>query len=126
MLVCAGVNSKSHSLTKSRIKIRTYGGVSGKFTDTVCHGCLDAACIEVCPSNALVVREGGGVKLVKEACIGCARCVKACSVGAIDFCEDTKLPLICGHCGVCAKFCPHHCMYIEKVTEDGGNTSEDA
>lgn len=117
MLICAAVNSKSHALEKSRIKIRTYGGVSGKFTDTVCHGCVDPACIESCPSNALVLRKGGGVKLIKDACIGCTRCLKACSVGAIDFCEDTKLPLICNHCGVCAQYCPHNCMELKEVAE---------
>lgn len=115
MLICAGVNSKSHSWQKSRIKIRTYGGVSGKFTDTVCHGCIDPACIAVCPSNALVARKGGGVTVNKKACIGCKRCVGSCAVGAVDFCEDTKLPLICHHCGVCAQFCPHRCMTLEEV-----------
>jgi len=117
MLVCAAVNSKSHSVTKSRIKIRTYGGVSGKFVDTVCHGCREAACVEVCPSDALVPRKGGGVIVKKDACIGCKRCLKTCSVGAIDFCEDTRLPLICHHCGVCAQYCPHKCMTLEEVAE---------
>ena len=117
MLVCAGVNSKSHSLQKSRIKIRTYGGVSGKFVDTVCHGCREAACAEVCPADALEARPGGGVLVKKDACIGCRRCVDACSVGAVDFCEETKQPLICHHCGVCAQYCPHKCMYIEEVGE---------
>lgn len=115
MLTCAAVNAKSHLLQKSRIKIRTYGGMSGKFTDTVCHACTDAACVEVCKSSALVQRKGGGVNLDKDKCIGCARCVKACSVGAIDFCEDTKLPLVCKHCGICAQYCPHNCMYLDNV-----------
>jgi len=118
MLVCAAVNSKSHSLQKSRIKIRTYGGVSGKFTDTVCHGCTEPACAEACPSNALALRNGGGVKLKKDACIGCKRCVRVCSVGAIDFCEETKNPLICHHCGVCAKYCPHECMTLQEASHD--------
>ena len=118
MLVCAAVNSKSHSLQQSRIKIRTYGGVSGKFVDTVCHACRDAACVEVCPSDALIPRKGGGVVIKKEACIGCKRCVRICSVGAIDFCESTKLPLICHHCGVCAIYCPHNCMYLDVVPDE--------
>ena len=115
MLVCAAVNSKSHSFQKSRIKIRTYGGVSGKLTDTVCHGCSEPACAESCPSDALTIRPGGGVKVVADACIGCKRCVKACSVGAVDFCNETKLPLICHHCGLCARYCPHGCMTLEDV-----------
>ena len=114
-LVCAAINRKSHSFHKSAIKIRTYGGVSGKLVETVCHACKDAACAEACPSHALTERKGGGVNLDTHKCIGCRRCVKACSVNAVFFDEDTKQPIICHHCGVCAKYCPHDCLYIEET-----------
>ena len=116
-LICAAVNHKSHSFQKSAIKIRTYGGVSGKFVETVCHACTDPACVEVCPSDALTPRKGGGVKLDKHTCIGCRRCVNACSVNAVFFDEQEKLPIICSHCGVCARHCPHDCLYVEEVAE---------
>ena len=115
-LICAAFNRKSHSLHKSAIKIRTYGGVSGKFVETVCHACRgEAACAESCPSDALTLRKGGGVVLDEHKCIGCKRCVAGCSVNAIFFDEDTKLPIICSHCGVCARYCPHDCLYTEEA-----------
>lgn len=114
MLVCSGVNHQDHSLAKSAIKIKTRGGLKGKFVSIVCHGCKDdIPCAEVCPSGALMPREGGGVLLEEERCIGCKKCMDACIVGAVNFDEDCNKPIICKHCGVCARFCPHECLKLE-------------
>jgi len=115
MFICAGVNHKDHSIKKSCIKIRTYGGLSGKFVEVVCHGCTEPACAEACPTGALTPRKGGGVNLSEGKCIGCRRCQKACMVNAADFDEDTNLPIICHHCGMCARYCPHGCLTMEEV-----------
>lgn len=114
MLVCASVNHKNHSIAKSAIKIKTYGGMKGKFYSTICLGCSEErACMEACPSGALTKRDGGGVFLHPDKCIGCRRCENACIAGAVNFDEETKKPIICKHCGVCAKFCPHDCLSLE-------------
>ena len=117
MITCAAVNQQDHSILKSAIHIKTSGGLSGKFIAVVCQACKDdVPCAEVCPSGALVKREGGGVLLDKEKCVGCERCVTACTVDAIFFDRGTKLPIVCKHCGVCARFCPHKCLQlIEEV-----------
>lgn len=116
MLVCSSINQKSHSLEKSAIKIKTSGGLKGKFTSTVCMGCDDErACLESCKTGALEAREGGGVILNPEKCIGCKECVSACIVDAIFFDEYNNLPIICKHCGACTKYCPHECLVIEEV-----------
>jgi len=117
MFICAGVNKKNHSIQKSCIKIRTYGGLSGKFVETVCRGCVEAPCTEVCQTGAIAPRKGGGVKVDAKKCIGCRRCVSSCALGAVDFDEDTNTPLICQHCGVCARYCPHGCLVMEEVVE---------
>jgi len=114
MLVCASVNHKNHSIAKSAIRIKTYGGYKGKFYSTICLGCNDErACMEACPSGALSKRDGGGVFLHADKCIGCRRCESACIANAVFFDEETKTPIICKHCGVCAKFCPHECLSLE-------------
>lgn len=119
MLACAGVNQQDHSITKSAIRIKTSGGLKGKFVSTVCLGCQDErACAEACPSGALERRNGGGVILKEEKCIGCKKCVSACIVNAIFFDEVRGKPIICKHCGVCARFCPHECMRMEDVEND--------
>lgn len=119
MMVCAGVNRQNHSLAKSAIKIKTTGGLRGRFVSKVCLACNDdRACADACPSGALVKRQGGGVTLIPEKCIGCGRCVEACIVGAVSFDEDENKPIICKHCGLCAKFCPHGCLRLEDVKND--------
>lgn len=119
MMVCAGVNHQNHSISKSSIKVKTSGGLRGKFISTVCLACNDErACAEACPSGALEKRPGGGVIFKKDKCTGCKKCVDACIVGAVNFDEDTDKPIICKHCGVCAKFCPHECLRMEEVPND--------
>ena len=119
MITCAAVNEHNHCISKSRIKIRTYGGMGGRMISAVCLACRDErACAQACPSGALEKRPGGGVELIKEKCIGCRRCEKACMVGAVMFHEEEAKPLICKHCGICAKFCPHECLRLEEVNND--------
>lgn len=119
MLACSGVNRQNHSISRSAIKIRTSGGLKGKFVADVCIACNEErACAEACPSGALVPREGGGVLLKEEKCIGCKRCVEACIVSAVFFDDTIGKPIICKHCGVCARFCPHECLRMEEQEND--------
>ena len=121
MFICAGVNRRDHSIQKSCIKIRTYGGLSGKFVETVCQGCLEPACAEVCPTEALTKRNGGGVVLSAKKCIGCKRCVSACRIGAVGLDAEVNRPIICHHCGMCARYCPHDCLsVVESPKQIGG------
>ena len=117
MNVCSIVNHKNHSLIKSAIKVRTTGGMSSDFIAITCLGCREPACMEVCPGHALEKRKGGGVVLKAEKCIGCRKCESACIVHAVNFDAETKKPIICRHCGVCARFCPHGCLQMLEAKE---------
>jgi len=117
MLVCAGVNQKNHSIRKSGIHVRTSGGLSGRFIAVVCHACKEPACAEVCPANALSPRKGGGVDLDSHKCIGCRRCENSCMVQAITYDADSHKPIICHHCGLCSKYCPHSCLTMQEVSD---------
>jgi Fe-S-cluster-containing dehydrogenase component len=117
MLACAAVNEKSHSINNSRLKIRTKGGLQSKFIAITCRACKEPACFEACKHNALKLRPGGGVICITENCVGCKACVEACVMKAVFFNESTKKAIICKHCGVCTKFCPHGCLKMEDVNE---------
>ena len=117
MNVCAAFNHRDHSLKKSCIHIKTSGGLSGRFVSTVCLACREAACQEVCPTGALSARKGGGVNMKEDLCIGCKRCIRACSALAVSYDEDTGKTIICRHCGICAQYCPHNCLTMEESVE---------
>jgi formate dehydrogenase iron-sulfur subunit len=50
----------------------------------VCKHCANAACLEVCPTGALVRTEFGTVYVQQDICNGCGFCVPACPFGVID------------------------------------------
>jgi len=118
MNICSVINHSNHSLIKSAIKVRTSGGMEGSFIAIVCIGCNEPACMEVCPSHALEKRTGGGVILKQERCIGCRQCSDACIVHAVNFDEEVKKPIICKHCGVCTRYCPHDCLVMVESKEE--------
>ena len=118
MSVCSTINHKNHSIIKSAIRVRTTGGMSSGFIAIVCLGCKEPACMEVCPGHALEKRDGGGVLLTEEKCIGCRKCEEACIVHAVYFDEETKKPIICRHCGICAHYCPHDCLVMREAKEE--------
>ena len=115
MFICAGVNHRNHSLSKSAIKVKTKSGMQSNFVAVVCLACTgEPACYQACPSGALEIRDGGGVIFNQDKCIGCRKCEGACIVGAVNFDDERKLPIICKHCGVCTRFCPHDCLRLEE------------
>jgi formate dehydrogenase iron-sulfur subunit len=50
----------------------------------VCKHCTHAACLDVCPTGALVRTEFGTVVVQEDVCNGCGYCVPACPFGVID------------------------------------------
>lgn len=50
----------------------------------VCKHCTHAACLDVCPTGALVRTELGTVVVQDDVCNGCGYCVAACPYGVIE------------------------------------------
>jgi formate dehydrogenase iron-sulfur subunit len=95
------------------------GDQAGEFrwlmSSDVCKHCTDAACLDVCPTGALMRTEFGTVVVQEDICNGCGYCVPACPYGVIDQREDDGRVFKCTLCydrlGVgqepaCAKACP--------------------
>ena len=55
-----------------------------------CLHCEDAACVKACPAGALV-NENGFVLPIREKCIGCRLCAKACPHDIPRFDKEGKL-----------------------------------
>jgi formate dehydrogenase iron-sulfur subunit len=81
----------------------------------VCKHCTHAACLDVCPTGALIRTEFGTVVIQQDVCNGCGYCVSACPYGVIGKREDDGRMFKCTMCydrlgaglePACAKACP--------------------
>ncbi|GAA2351794.1 4Fe-4S dicluster domain-containing protein [Saccharopolyspora halophila] len=81
----------------------------------VCKHCTHAACLDVCPTGALIRTEHGTVLVQDDVCNGCGYCVPACPYGVIDIRPDTGGAAKCtlcqdrlgaGQMPACATACP--------------------
>jgi carbon-monoxide dehydrogenase iron sulfur subunit len=84
----------------------------------VCSQCKKPVCGEVCPVSALT-RLDGVVRLDREACISCYKCIEACPFGAIYAHEDCDYPIKCDMCDGdprCVAACPKHAIRL--ISED--------
>ncbi len=99
---------RSHGGTgKAALRVRSYTGVEGAFSLRVCARCAEPDCAAACPAGALIVAPGGGVRLKRDLCIHCRKCIQACKISALQWDEVEKIPLPCIQCGQCAKYCPN-------------------
>jgi|WetSurMetagenome_2_1015567.scaffolds.fasta_scaffold18181_2 anaerobic carbon-monoxide dehydrogenase iron sulfur subunit len=110
VLNCSFQKEKIFSPSLARLKIvRTEADGYWNFTPTVCRLCDFPACVEVCPTEALVPRPGGGALVISDLCIGCLKCTEACPEGVCQVHPDYVDPMVCDFCGgdpSCAKACP--------------------
>lgn len=61
------------------------------YTTRSCLHCADAPCLSACPAGALVRDELGFVRPVRENCVGCRQCARACPHGVPRFDGEGKL-----------------------------------
>jgi formate dehydrogenase iron-sulfur subunit len=81
----------------------------------VCKHCTHAACLDVCPTGAIIRTEFGTVVVQEDVCNGCGYCVPACPYGVLDRREEDGRVFKCTLCydrlqgglqPACAKACP--------------------
>ena len=91
-------------------RVHTYTYSDDLSLVTLCQQCDDAACVKVCPTNALYLNEKTGVvDYDAEKCVKCGMCSIACPFGNISYEPETKLVQKCDLCQgnpACAMFCP--------------------
>lgn len=113
MFACARRSGQA-GIGASCITIRSMGGMEHGFKVIVCRACEDPACARACPTGALTPKEGGGVRLDPDKCIGCGRCAEACVLSAVQWDDEINKPMICVQCGYCVGFCPHGVLTMEE------------
>jgi Fe-S-cluster-containing hydrogenase component 2 len=106
--VCATRKTKHANPEGSAIRVVETG--SG-YVPLTCVVCADAACVSVCPGEALSRdRKFGTVTLARpEACSSCSSCIVSCPFEVLHMGERRYMPEHCDLCGgapECVKACP--------------------
>ncbi len=102
------------------------GSLRWLMASDVCKHCTHAACLDVCPTGALLRTEFGTVIVQEDICNGCGYCIPACPYGVIDQRQNDGRAWKCTLCydrisvGVepaCAKACPTDSIQFGELSE---------
>jgi len=92
----------------------------------VCKHCTHAACLDVCPTGAIIRTEYGTVVVQEDVCNGCGYCVPACPYGVLDRREEDGRVFKCTLCydrlqgglePACSKACPTESIQFGPLDE---------
>ncbi len=103
---------------RSAILVQSMGGFDRGFVVRVCKSCKEPPCEKVCPTGAMTGRKGGGVVLNPDKCVSCGNCVRACTIGAIQWDTTADKPVVCVYCGYCAPYCPYGVLKLEEIQDE--------
>jgi len=102
-----------------QIEKGTYPNTRRVFSVMRCNHCTDAPCVEICPVQALFVREDGIVDFDNNRCIGCKSCMQACPYDALYIDPETHTAAKCNYCAhrvdiglepACVNVCPEQAI----------------
>jgi formate dehydrogenase iron-sulfur subunit len=92
----------------------------------VCKHCVDAGCLEVCPTGAIIRTEFDTVVIQSDVCNGCRDCIPACPFGVIDINPVSNTAQKCTLCydrlqaglePACSKACPTQSIRFGTIRE---------
>jgi formate dehydrogenase iron-sulfur subunit len=92
----------------------------------VCKHCVEAPCLEVCPTRAIVRTEFDTVLIRQDVCNGCRLCIAACPFGVIDINPIAGTAQKCTLCydrlqnglvPACAQACPTQSIQFGPIEE---------
>ncbi|MDR0311781.1 MAG: 4Fe-4S binding protein [Acidobacteriota bacterium] len=80
MAACSMGHRRSGLQAQPRLALFQSRNVAAAVT---CHHCEEAACVKVCPTDAVTRDADGCVRVDEKNCVGCKLCSIACPYGAI-------------------------------------------
>jgi Fe-S-cluster-containing dehydrogenase component/formate-dependent nitrite reductase membrane component NrfD len=98
-----------------------------------CNHCTDAPCVEICPTQALFIREDGIVDFDNNRCIGCKSCMQACPYDALYIDPNTETAAKCNYCAhridiglepACVNVCPEHAIISGDMEDPNSEIAE--
>ncbi|MCK4341861.1 MAG: 4Fe-4S dicluster domain-containing protein [Phycisphaerae bacterium] len=105
-LACSQLAVGAYQPSRSHIQVLIHAD-DAFFFPLVCIQCEDAACMDACPTEALVRDpDTNAVVVVEENCTECGLCVTACPYGAIRCFDGRAFKCeLCGGDPECVKYC---------------------
>jgi formate dehydrogenase iron-sulfur subunit len=92
----------------------------------VCKHCVQAPCLEVCPTGAIIRTEFDTVVIQSDVCNGCRACIAACPFGVIEINPVAEVAQKCTLCydrlsvglePACSKACPTDSIQFGPIEE---------
>jgi formate dehydrogenase iron-sulfur subunit len=92
----------------------------------VCKHCVEAACLEVCPTGAIIRTQFDTVVIQSDVCNGCRYCIAACPFDVIGINESNNTAMKCTLCydrlqggltPACAQACPTASIQFGPIEE---------
>ena len=92
----------------------------------VCKHCVQAGCLEVCPTGAIIRTEFDTVVIQSNACNGCRDCIAACPFGVIEVNPVSGTAQKCTLCydrlqgglePACSKACPTQSIQFGTISQ---------
>jgi len=99
----------------------------------VCKHCVQAACLEVCPTGAIVRTEFDTVVIQSDVCNGCRDCIAACPFGVIEINPVSGTAQKCTLCydrlqvgmePACSKACPTQSIQFGTISDLKGRAQK--
>jgi len=98
-----------------------------------CNHCTDAPCVDICPTEALFIREDGIVDFDNDRCIGCKSCMQACPYDALYIDPETHTAAKCNYCAhrvdvglepACVNVCPEHAIISGNMNDPNSEIAQ--
>lgn len=111
----------------------TFPNTRRLFSVMRCNHCTDAPCVEICPVEALFIREDGIVDFDKDRCIGCKSCMQACPYDALYIDPESHTAAKCNYCAhridiglepACVNVCPEHAIISGDMDDPNSEIAE--
>jgi formate dehydrogenase iron-sulfur subunit len=99
----------------------------------VCKHCVQAGCLEVCPTGAIIRTEFDTVVIQSNTCNGCRDCIGACPFGVIDINPVSNTAQKCTLCydrlqgglePACSKACPTQSIQFGTISDLRGRAQK--
>jgi formate dehydrogenase iron-sulfur subunit len=120
-----GARDWRHVLFVEQVNSRRAGS-RWLFMSDSCKHCADAACLNVCPVEAIERTDLGNVIVRQDKCVGTKLCNRACPYGVITYSEKTRTSHKCTLCNdrihnglgtACATACPTGSILFGEVAD---------